>query len=177
MPGARWRVFVVRIRAVVLALLLASTLVAYGGSGPQPAVGGQSRPTLTAFLDGVAIPLADVSRYYCDDFSYPTITCSQSPLASATRSTFMTLAAAVEYVTIYDQPSYAGSWMNVSQDYAALSLIGWNDRISSFRAKNSETGRFTTDWLYGGSQWSFCCNSQLPSLGGYDNTFSSVQRT
>ena len=34
-----------------------------------------------------------------------------------------------------------------------------------------------TDWLFGGSSWPFCCNSQVASLGSYDNTFSSVQRT
>jgi hypothetical protein len=31
--------------------------------------------------------------------------------------------------------------------------------------------------FYGGSQWSFCCNTQQSTLGGYDNTFSSIQRT
>jgi len=58
-----------------------------------------------------------------------------------------------------------------------LITIGWNDRMSSFKARNGETGRFWTDWFNGGSSWPFCCNSQVSGLGAYDNTFSSVQRT
>jgi hypothetical protein len=38
-------------------------------------------------------------------------------------------------------------------------------------------GTFFVDWLYGGSQWPFCCNTQQPTLGGHDNTFSSDERT
>jgi peptidase inhibitor family I36 len=84
---------------------------------------------------------------------------------------------AVTYVTIYDQAAYAGSFMQVSQDYSVLALIGWNDRISSFKGRNSETGSFYTDWFYGGSAWSFCCNVNQPVLNAYDNTFSSIIRT
>jgi len=67
--------------------------------------------------------------------------------------------------------------MNVSQDYAALSAIGWNDRISSFRGRNSETGQFWTDWFYGGTWYAFCCNTSVSNLGSFNNTFSSIQRT
>jgi hypothetical protein len=132
---------------------------------------------VTAFLDGKAIPLADVSKYYCDDFSYPEIQCSTSQLVTSARATVVSLFTSVDYVTIFDQPSYFGTYMNVSQDYGVLALIGWSDRISSFKARNSQTGTFYVDWLYGGSRWSFCCNQQLPTLGAYDNTFSSLLRT
>ena len=64
--------------------------------------------------------------------------------------------------------------MYMSDDYQVLATIGWNDRISSFIVKNSMTGKFWTDWFYGGSYYYFCCNSQVQYLGGYDNTFSSV---
>ena len=67
--------------------------------------------------------------------------------------------------------------MHVSQDYSALATIGWNDRISSFKARNSETGAFFTDWFYSGSSWPFCCNTQQPTLNAYDNLFSSIRRT
>jgi hypothetical protein len=36
------------------------------------------------------------------------------------------------------------------------------------------SGKFWTDWLYSGNYWYFCCNSQVSSLGRYDDTFSSV---
>jgi len=118
-----------------------------------------------------------VSKYYCDDFSYPVITCSASGLVISSRALLTSLLTSVDYVTVYELPSYGGASMSMSQDYNALALIGWNDRISSFKARNGETGTFYVDWFYGGSQWSFCCNTQQPSLGGYDNTFSSVKRT
>ena len=133
--------------------------------------------TLKAYLDGRPIPLTDVSSYFCDDFSYPVIQCSVSPLAATARATVASLFTSVDYVTIYEQATYGGVYMNVSQDYAALATIGWNDRISSFRARNSDTGTFFVDWWFGGSQWSFCCNTQQSSLGGYDDSFSSLKRT
>jgi hypothetical protein len=173
-------ILVVRhVRAVTVAALLIGSL-AFGGVAHAPAAAAGSpdaevRPT--ALLDGKSIPLADVSRYYCDDFNYPVIQCSTSELVAEARATQTSLLAAVEYVTVYQHAFYAGSWMNVSQDYSALFLIGWDDRISSFKARNSETGRFFTDWLYGGSIWSFCCNQQQTSLGGYNDTFSSIART
>jgi hypothetical protein len=80
-------------------------------------------------------------------------------------------------VTIWDGAAFSGAFMNVSQDYSVLATIGWNDKISSFKGRNSETGTFYTDWFYGGSFWAFCCNAQLSSLGSYNNTFSSVLRT
>ena len=170
----------VRLRSIsICSLLLAS--MALGGSSPRSAWASDSATdpdvTLSALLDGTPIPLTDVSRYYCDDFSYPVIECSVSPLVAAARAGVVRLLSSGDYVTVYDLAGYAGAFMNISQDYTVLALIGWNDRISSFKARNGETGTFFVDWFNGGSQWSFCCNTQQPSLGGYDNTFSSVHRT
>lgn len=64
--------------------------------------------------------------------------------------------------------------MHMSENYSLLSLIGWNDRISSYVAKNSMSGAFWTDWLYTGVRYNFCCNQQVGSLGSYNDTFSSV---
>jgi hypothetical protein len=157
--------------SVALASLLPAAVAAAGGAQADESA------NLKAYLDGKPIPLADVAKYYCDDFSYPVIQCSISPLITATRATLTSLLASVDYVTVFDGSAFSGAYMNISQDYNVLALIGWNDRISSFKARNSETGTFFVDWFYGGSQWSFCCNTQQSSLGGYDNTFSSIQRT
>jgi hypothetical protein len=132
---------------------------------------------LYATLDGRPIPLEDVGRYYCDDFAYPEIRCSSTKLLAGARAALVTLLTAIDYVTIFDQPNYGGVYMNVSQDYSALTLIGWNDRISSFKGRNSETGTFYVDWFYGSTAWAFCCNTQTPGLGNYNNTFSSIRRT
>jgi hypothetical protein len=158
-------------------VVLTAALV-LGGISPAVALADDaSDVTLTATLDGRPIPLSDVSKYFCDDFAYPEIRCSTTQLLAAARATTLSLLGAVDYVTIYDQASYGGTFMNVSEDYAVLSLIGWNDKISSIRGRNSETGRFWTDWFYGGTPWAFCCNQQIPNLYSYNNVFSSIQRT
>jgi hypothetical protein len=87
------------------------------------------------------------------------------------------LLTSVDYVTVWDGTFFSGASMNVSEDYSALSLIGWNDRISSFKGRNSESGAFYVDWFYGGAWWTFCCNQQTSNLGTFSNTFSSIRRT
>ncbi len=86
-------------------------------------------------------------------------------------------AAALDYVEVFENPSYGGASMYMAQDYSVLSLIGWNDRISSFKGLNGQAGIFYTDWLYGGSTWSFCCNQNISSLGAFNDTFSSVRHS
>jgi hypothetical protein len=163
------------LRYHLLAAAVSGALMLGPGAGPAEAV--EDDQELVAYLDGEEIPVSEVGRYHCDDFAYPVIRCSVSPLLSQARRTVVTLLSGVEYVTIYDLPSFSGASMTLSQDYATLMTIGWDDRISSFKGKLSATGKFWTDWFMGGSYWWFCCNQQVSSLGTSSNTFSSVQRT
>jgi hypothetical protein len=152
--------------------------LAFGASLLIPPVAfGDELEDLRAYLDGRPIPLAEVSRHYCDDFSYPVIRCSRLALNTELRATSVLLLTSTEYVTVWDGASFSGAYMNVSQDYNQLITLGWNDRISSFKVRNSLTGAFTTDWYYTGTTWSFCCNTWQPLLNAYDNTFSSIRRT
>jgi hypothetical protein len=156
----------------VALVLAASALVS-----PQPAraqTGGKDR--LTADLDGTPIKLEDVANWYCDDFSYPVIHCFSDPMRLEARTQALTATTAVTYVTVYDYTAYAGSYMQMSEDYTVLAWIGWNDRISSFKGRNSEDGHFYVDWFYGGTGYYFCCNQLAGSLGTFDNQFSSVHR-
>jgi hypothetical protein len=139
-------------------------------------------PQIVATLDGRPISLSDVSLYHCHDIEFPVIRCFRQSAGrnisiSADAQTLQVAAAGIIYVTVYDLPSFAGSSMSISQDYDTLATVGWNDRISSFKAKNAETGRFYANWLRGGSAWNFCCNQSTGNLSTYDNTFSSVYRT
>ena len=166
-----------RLRVLAVGLVM-TTLVAIAGSAhPGATLGAERNRQLTATLDGKSIPLEDVGRYYCDDFSYPEIRCSSTPVLAEARAKLVTVLAAIDYVTIYDQSNYGGAFLHASQDYSALTFIGWNDRISSFKGRNSETGTFYVDWFYSGTSWGFCCNTQTPNLGIYNNTFSSIIRT
>jgi hypothetical protein len=159
-------------RAALLAAALGSLLMFPAGvDAAAPA-----QPNLTATLDGRPLKLSAVADWYCDDFSYPVITCFSDPHRLTTRDAAILSTTSVEYVTIYDFTSYTGSFMHVSQDYTVLASIGWNDRISSFVGKNSLDGHFFTDWFNSGTGYYFCCNQNVPSLGAYDNTFSSVHQ-
>lgn len=143
---------------------------------PSAARAGQPIDRVTAVLDGKPIPLREVGDWYCDDFSFPVIECF-SEAAELEASVFALAAVqSVDYVTVYDYPGYAGSYMHVSQDYNILALLGWNDRISSYRGRNYQSGVFFTDWFYSGVQYGFCCNQQASLLGSFDNTFSSIHR-
>jgi hypothetical protein len=94
----------------------------------------------TADLEGKPIALVDVGKWYCQEFAHPAIHCYSSaaalesavaaPLAAATTS-------ALTYVAVYDYTLYQGGYMYMSDNYTVLSLIGWNDRISSFSVRRS----------------------------------------
>jgi hypothetical protein len=140
-------------------------------------------PEVTATLDGRAIPVSQIAEHDCDDLEFPLIRCFKNAAdrdASVTRrlgALHVSVATAVAYVNVYDLANYGGSSLVISQNYDSLAVIGWNDKVSSFKGRNSETGRFYVDWFHGGSSWAFCCNQQTANLGSYDNTFSSVYRT
>jgi hypothetical protein len=165
-----------RVRGLTIIGPMVLSLTFIGLANPRAVQAADPGPEVSATLDGRPIPLEDVGRYYCDDFSYPEIRCSNGRLVLESRALLAALAG-VTYVSIYDLTNYGGAYMHVSQDYSALSLIGWNDRISSFKGRNSETGTFYVDWFYGGAWWTFCCNQQTSNLGTYSNTFSSILRT
>lgn len=152
---------------LVLAAMPAATGSAYAG---EP---------IRAMLDGQRLPIDRISQYYCHDLERPLIRCFASAAElEASHAANRALAAAVIYVTVYDAPSYAGSFMQISSDYDALAIVGWNDRISSYKARNSETGSFYTDWFHAGTADHFCCNESVPILnGGFNDAFSSVYRT
>jgi hypothetical protein len=166
-----------RARALAVALTVLGLLTATAFVLPELAAAADSDPELTATLDCWPIPLEDVGKFYCDDFSFPEIRCYSARVVADSRALLVTVLTSIDYVTVFDLTSFNGASMNVSQDYATLSTIGWNDRISSMKGRNSETGRFFTDWFYSGTWYAFCCNTQVSNLGAYSNSFSSIQRT
>lgn len=150
--------------AALLAALLGSPQVTTA-AGPAP----------QAELDGEPISAAEAGNYYCHDVEFPLITCFSSP-ASLEASFIGSQAFASVYVTVYSGATYSGAYAHLSQDYDGLWTIGWNDSVSSFVGRNGESGRFYTDWYAGGDRYDFCCNAEVPYLGSFDDTFSSVYR-
>lgn len=158
------------------ALIAVVTILVLGVAGPASAGRPQSGDQLRADLDGKPISPLDVGKWYCHDFAYPLIHCFSDP-KRLEDSTQVTLAASgITYLTVYEFTTYQGAFMHMSANYSLLSLIGWNDRISSFQVKNGQSGSLWTDWLYSGTRYNFCCNQLVGSLGSFNDTFSSVFR-
>jgi hypothetical protein len=132
---------------------------------------------VSADLEGTVIPLRDVNKYHCHDLDYPRIHCFRSEVTRDASARTLLATAGTAYVIVWENPSFQGASLIISQDYTALVTLFWNDRISSFKVQNSQSGRFWTDWFYGGTFYAFCCNQQVPLLGAYNDTFSSVYRT
>lgn len=166
-----------RARSIAVAVMCTGMMMFAFRGAPVLASASPDGAQLSADLEGSPIDLQSVGRWFCHDFAYPRIHCYRTANALESAAAPMLSASSVPYVTVYNYPTWAGNYMVISQDYTILALVGWNDRISSFVAHNSESGHFFTDWFYGGTTWYFCCNVQVTYLGGYDNTFSSVHRT
>ncbi len=177
--------------ARTLACFLVTILVSHLGAAPARAEDETTNAEiLVAELEGMPIPATSAGDYFCHDFDYPVIHCFRTEAAlEAAVSTSLSSAvaessdgtltiAAVSYVRVWEYASYAGNNAYLSQDYSNLADIGWNDRISSYWALNSETGAFYTDGAYGGYIDYFCCNQKVASLDStFDNRISSVRRT
>jgi len=161
----------------ILGLMVVAMPGLVSAGPPSDAGGGGETPRVTVDLDGRPIDAGRAAEFYCHDFDYPAIHCYRDS-ADLEASTAVTLAAAaVDYVVVFDYTWFAGPYMYISQDYTALVFLGWNDRISSFMARNSQRGYLWTDWFYSGTGYYFCCNQQVASLGSFNNTFSSVHRS
>ena len=157
--------------AVLTAASLGLMAIAPGQALAQP-----QAPAMSADLDGQPIPLTDVAKYACHDIAFPRIHCFSSEAARDASAAPLLASSSTTYVIVWADASYAGPSLIISQDYSAFVTVGWNDRISSFKAQNSTTGRFWTDWFYGGTADYFCCNQTVPYVGdAFNDTFSSFQ--
>ena len=85
------------------------------------------------------------------------------------------VASTLPYVRIFDDATFEGASMYLSASYDNLSVIGWNDRISSYRSVNAGTGVFSEHAGGLGIDTTFCCNVNVSYVGAAKNdTFSSV---
>jgi len=164
-----------RRRSALVVALVAALLAPPAASAAEPSL------HVTADLDGKPIPVASVPTFHCHDFDYPRIHCFETAaeLETAIQPIVGLLGVtSIAYVQIFENTWYGGASMTVSQDYSILATVAWNDRISSFRVLNSETGNFYWDWLYGGgTPYTFCCNQSVPTIGIWNDNISSVRRT
>ena len=144
-------------------------------------------PALRVTLDGRTIAARTAGHWQCHDLDYPRIQCYRSRatleravhayLARPGGASGSTLAvdSGVAYVHVYENAGYLGASMYLSQDYANLGTIGWNDRITSFKVVNGGSGVFRRDAGPGGASYSFCCGSQVSNIGStWNDQISAV---
>jgi len=146
-------------------------------------VGSAKADSVRADLDGKPIDSTEVGRYFCHDVDYPAIRCFrtaarlEAALAKAVPGSMGEALLATNYVVIYADQTYGGAYAYLSQNYANLGTIGWNDRITSFKSLNGETGRFYEHQNGGGAYYSFCCNQQVSNVGQtWNDRITSVYR-
>ncbi|MHB8958172.1 MAG: hypothetical protein ACYDAN_00910 [Candidatus Limnocylindrales bacterium] len=159
--------------------LVAAVLMMVATTGPVAAAG----PQVTADLEGRPIQTDRIPDYFCHDRDFPQIHCyrtaSRLDAALASGATGpLALTGSSDYVVVFSSPSYAGSYFYVSHNYDVLAIVGWNDRIRSYRGLNGASGSFWTDWFESGAGQLFCCNQTVPVLSPtFDSQISSVYRS
>lgn len=80
-------------------------------------------------------------------------------------------------MVVFASTDATGASMYLSQNRDTLALVGWNDRIRSYRGLNGAGGVFWTGWFASGSSLSFCCNAVDPSLPAtFDQAITSAYR-
>lgn len=143
-------------------------------SGRSAAEGGRMR----VLLDGRPATIGAAARSHCEDLTPGVLECFATSrardLAVSARGKSSS-AASSGYVVAYVNASFGGASIVMSQDYANLGTIGWNDRISSYKVYTSLTGYFYQNSNYSGLAQSYCCFSQVSYVGNaYNDTFSSL---
>jgi hypothetical protein len=173
---------------LVVALLLVCPMGVQAG---QPA--GQSDGHLWATLEGKPLALVDVANYYCHDFAYPRYTCFRTAgerdrdLDSASApgavrrfrvgSITGTLGTqSVNYVLFFEHSDYAGSSLVLSNPTPDLGVLGWSNRISSFKSTNGGRPKWWDSTSYTGTPWQWGTSAWVAYVGNDANDrFTSVQ--
>ncbi len=168
----------VKLRAAITGLML---FILFAGLAGQGTAGDDG---LRATLGGDPLPLERVGLYHCHDLDSPVITChrTSAQLEAAVkgwmdRPGVEEGVTAVSYVRVWEHADREGASMYLSQDYANLGSVGWNDRISSLRSVNGGAGTFYHDAQMQGPQYGFCCDEIVENVGSsHNDKFSSVER-
>jgi hypothetical protein len=163
---------------VAVGLALASLAVA----APVEASSTSTRP----LADGAGSAIGRGTELHCHDLSPSGLQCfgSAADRDLAVREisasslvadrAFPAGATSTGYVIAYAAISYGGNSVVLTQNYANLGTIGWNDIISSYKVFTSLTGRFYENTSYGGLLQQYCCFSNVYYVGDiYNDRFSS----
>jgi hypothetical protein len=145
---------------------------------------GRAAQTLMVTLDGTSTSLTQSTKYHCHDLIAGQLTCYRSAsrrdadvtrLLEHRRANALG-ATATGYVIAYAGISYTVSSVVLTQNYANLATIGWDNVISSYKVFTNLTGAFYSNTYYAGLTQYYCCFRDVPYVGdGYNDTFSSFR--
>lgn len=132
-------------------------------------------------LDGEPISVERAAEIACHDLDPEAVRCFESTAEMEADIRVMLgmgqgMAAAVlavGYVIVYEDTLYGGASRTLSVDYANLSTIGWNDRISSFKSFGA-SGHFREHANPpSGFTYSYGSSTQVSNVGSaYNDKFS-----
>lgn len=131
-------------------------------------------------LDGRSATVPAAAKNHCHDAVKGTLECFSSASArdaawQAIRLSQPLSPASNGYVIAWVGATYTGASVVLTQDYANLTTIGWNDRISAYKVYTNLTGAFYEHSNYWGLTQFFCCFSQVSYVGNaYNDRFSSI---
>ena len=165
-----------------LASIAAILVVSLVGAGATAATDG-----LSATYRGQEVALNDTAAHHCHDGDYPQIRCFDSAVERDLDLVVQTARGAIAlgpepepppatyYVTWYEAANYGGSSFTASASYSNLGVLGWSDRISSFKSLNNGRPKWWRDPNFAGTTWQWPAGAQVSYVGaGANDLFSSV---
>jgi hypothetical protein len=165
------------------ASMIAAAVLVLSLAAPGRADEGDGSPIVTADLAGKPIPVNAIPSFHCHDLEFPRIRCFATTrdlevaMSVDQSRTGAERVTATNYAVIYDDTSYRGGSLHLSQNYDTLAVVAWNDRIRSYKGLNSARGVFYIDWFASGGSMTFCCNVLDPSLpAAFDRKITSAYR-
>ncbi len=138
----------------------------------------QDQTSMAAYLNGTKIDGDEIHLWHCDDASAPVIQCyrSEEERDDAIKSHGVTASDIGDYVTVYADENYDGGSFTMTGPYPNLSVIGWNDVVTSFKSRNGRHPRFYRDSGYGAPWWQWTTGAWIANVGSSANDqFSSIK--
>lgn len=182
-------------RSLLLAVLVTALLVDCPTGVLARGVMQELPAHLQAALYGRSIPLRDVVDHHCHDLDALVYRCFDTEAErDADAHAFLDVdvtgadtasldtelgplgSLSFTFALAYAAINYGGSSLLISNPTPDLSVLGWNNTISSFKSTNGGRPRWWSNANYSGSWWQWGTSVWVAYVGDAANdTFSSVK--
>jgi hypothetical protein len=181
---------------LILTLALVYFTQSAAAAGNSLSVVDPDGKVVTATYQGRSINPTLASHYFCHTRDYPVVRCFDSqaevdadlgivePTEPGLKDADTAAGPSADNVTpgwsglaytiAYWDANYGGSALTIYNAIPALSVLGWDDAISSIKSINCGIPRYYLDPNYASSYWQNACNTWSANLYSVNDTFSSV---